>query len=198
MENPQSAIRNPQSPRGPLIVISGPSGCGKTTVIRRLLEGGDLRLRLSISATTRARRDREVNDRDYHFLSREQFDRELARGSFLEWAEVHGERYGTLRNEVEPYRQAGVGVILDIDVQGKQQVQQLCPDAITIFLIASSPNTYEERLRKRGTESEAAIQRRLANGQKELNHAGEYNYRVLNDDLETAVADLRQILERAF
>jgi guanylate kinase len=196
--NPQSANRDPQSPRGPLIVISGPSGIGKSTVIRRLLELGDLRLRLSVSATTRAPRDLEVKDKDYHFWDRERFDREVQAGNFLEWAEVHGKCYGTLQSEVEPYREKGIGVILDIDVNGKQAVQRLHPEAVTIFLTASSPSAYEERLRRRGTETEEAIQRRLANGLKELAHAGEYDYLVLNDDLETAVAELHQIVERAF
>src|SRR5947209_6007167 len=115
---------------GPLIILSGPSGSGKSTLIDRLLAEKDLRLRLSVSATTRARRPTEVDGVHYYFWSRAQFLREREAGGFLEWAEVHGNCYGTLEREVTPYRKAGVGVVLDIDTRGWEQVKQVCPDAV--------------------------------------------------------------------
>src|SRR5262245_38390903 len=116
--------------KGPLIILSGPSGSGKSTVIRNLLARGDLPLRLSVSVTTRPSRRGERDGVDYYFWPRERFEAEKGRGAFLEWAEVFGHYYGTLRREVEPYREQGVGVILDIDVQGASQVRGLCPEAV--------------------------------------------------------------------
>jgi guanylate kinase len=184
--------------RGPLIVISGPSGCGKSTVIHRLLERGDLPLHLAVSATTRTQRPGEQDGADYFFWTREQFEDALKVDAFLEHARVVDHYYGTLRREIEPYRARGVGVILDIDTQGQSAVRRQCPEAISIFLLASSPTTYEDRLRKRGTETEEAIRRRLANGLKELARAGEYDFRVLNDEVDTAVAEVHRILTQAF
>jgi guanylate kinase len=184
--------------KGPLIILSGPSGSGKSTVIGRLLGRGDLPLRLSVSVTTRPPRDRERDGVHYYFWTREQFEKERQAGGFLEWAEVFGNYYGTLRREVEAFREQGQGVILDIDVQGAAQVRQLCPDAVTIFLRTSSIETYEKRLRDRGTEDEAAIQRRLAGARRELGHAAEYQYQVVNDDLERAVADLHALVRSSF
>src|SRR5262249_45960163 len=120
----------------------------------------------------------------------------IAAGAFLEWAEVFGNYYGTLRSEVEPYREQGVAVVLDIDVQGAEQVRQKCPDAVTIFLRASSLDAYERRLRKRGTEDEAAVRRRLAAARGELEQAGKYDHQVVNDDLDAAVAQVRAIVRR--
>jgi guanylate kinase len=184
--------------RAPLVVVSGPSGCGKSTVIHKLLERGDVPLHLSVSATTRPQRPGEQDGVDYFFWTREQFEAELKRDAFLEHARVVDYYYGTLRSEVEPFRARGVGVVLDIDTQGKTEVTRQCPDAVTIFLLASSPTAYEDRLRKRGTETEQAIQRRLANGIRELQHASEYDYRVLNDNVDTAVAEVHRILTKAF
>jgi guanylate kinase len=182
--------------KGPLIILSGPSGSGKSTVIQQLLAAGDLPLRLSVSATTRPPRPGEKDGVHYHFWGRERFEEEIRTGAFLEWADVHGNWYGTLHREVGPDREQGFGVILDIDVQGAAQVRKQCPDSISIFLRTSSWETYERRLRQRGTESEAAIQRRLTNARKELERAGEYQYEVINDDLATAVAQLRDIVQR--
>jgi guanylate kinase len=184
--------------RGPLVILSGPSGAGKSTVLKRLLDSGEWPLRLSVSATTRAPRGQERDGVDYHFWTRERFLAEVAAGAFLEWAEVFGNCYGTLRSEVEPYRDRGVGVILDIDVQGAAQVRQKCPDAVTVFLRTSSMDEYERRLRKRHTEDEPALQRRLAAARGELAHAREYQHQVINDDLESAVADLRAIVGGLF
>jgi guanylate kinase len=183
----------PTPSKGPLFIVSGPSGSGKSTVIASLLEDPELRLHLSVSATTRPRRSGEKDGVQYHFWTKEEFERERAAGNLLEWAEVHGNLYGTLKEEVEPYRAKGVGVILDIDVQGRQQVCRQAPDALSIFLMASS---YEERLRKRGTESEEAIQRRLEEAPRELAQADSYEYQIRNDDLDSAVSQLRAIVRR--
>jgi guanylate kinase len=184
--------------QGPLIVLSGPSGSGKSTVITRLLAAGDPPLRLSVSVTTRQPRGRERDGLEYHFWTRAAFEAEIRAGGFLEWAEVFGNYYGTLRREVEPYRGRGMGVILDIDVQGAFQVRRHCPDVVTIFLRPPSLDTLERRLRNRGTESEEAIQRRLAGARAELAHASQYDYQLINDDLERAVADLRAVVQRQF
>jgi guanylate kinase len=184
--------------KGPLIIVSGPSGSGKSTVIDLLLRDQDLPLRLSISATTRAPRPYEVNGLHYHFWTRERFLAERGAGAFLEWAEVHGNYYGTLRSEVEPYRERGDGVILDIDVQGADEVKRRCPDCVTVFLRASSWDAYEQRLRRRGTEDEATIQRRLTRARQELARAKDYQYEVVNDDLQEAVKQLNAIVQRHF
>jgi guanylate kinase len=179
----------------PLVIVSGPSGTGKSTVIGRLLDRDDLPLRLSVSATTRAPRPGERDGVAYHFWTRERFQKELTEGAFLEWAEVYDNYYGTLKREVFPYREQGRLVLLEIDVQGARQVRRQCADVVAIFLRTSSLAAYEERLRKRGTETEAAIQRRLTAARCELAHADEYDYQVINDDLETTVARMGAILE---
>ena len=122
----------------------------------------------------------------------------MAAGEFLEWANVHGARYGTLRREVESYRERGVGVLLEIDVQGAAQIRARYPDCVSIFLRASSLAAYEQRLRKRGTESEEAIRRRVAAAQRELANAATYDREVINDDLDKAVADLSKIVRQQF
>jgi len=182
--------------KGPVIILSGPSGSGKSTVIKWLLASVDLPVRLSVSATTRPPRAGERDGVDYHFWTRERFLKEVAAGAFLEWAEVHGNYYGTPRGEIEPYVARGTGVILDIDVQGAAQVRRLCPDAVGVFLRASSFDEYERRLRRRHTEDEPAIQRRLARAREELACAGEYQYQVINDELDAAVAQLRGLVQR--
>jgi guanylate kinase len=185
--------------RGPLIILSGPSGSGKSTVIQRLLADPPGPLRLSVSATTRAPRPGEVDGEDYHFWTPDRFERELEAGAFLEHATVHGaDWYGTLRAEVEPYLAAGTGVVLDIDVQGAEQVRRLWPDHVSVFLKAPSMAEYERRLRARGTEDDATIRRRLATARAELAHAAGYQYQITNDDLARATAELRQVVAREF
>jgi guanylate kinase len=183
--------------KGPLIILSGPSGSGKSTVVRRLLASG-LPLRLAVSATTRKERVGEQEGVHYHFWKRSRFEQEIAAGAFLEWADVFGNLYGTLRSEVEPYRLRGIGVLLEIDVQGAAAVREKCPDAVSIFLRTSSLATYEQRLRDRGTEDVAAIRRRVAGAERELARAGEYDYQIINDDLETAVAEVLAVVRRQF
>jgi guanylate kinase len=184
--------------KGPLIIVSGPSGSGKTTVLARLLERRDLPLHLSVSATTRDRRPGEQDGVAYHFWTRERFLEEKAAGAFLESAEVHGKCYGTLRREVEPLREQGVGVLLDIDVQGFDQVLQKCSDFVSVFLKTATIEELERRLRKRHTEDEASLQRRLANARGELARAGDYDHQIVNNDLAGAVEELHQIVAGEF
>ncbi len=180
----------------PVIIVSGPSGSGKSTIIEKVLSTQDLPARLSVSATTRQPRPREKDGVHYHFWKRDRFEEGIAGDEFLEWAEVHGNYYGTLRREVEPFRHKGIVVILDIDVQGARQVRLKLADAVTVFVRSSSLDSYEERLRKRGTETEASIERRLQTARAELARANEYDHQLINDDLESAVAQLRGIIHQ--
>jgi len=184
---------------GPLIIVSGASGSGKSTLIRRVLDAtrGRLALRLSVSATTRAPRPGERDGVDYHFWTRERFLELLAAGAFLEHAEVHGQLYGTLRSEVDPYRERGVGVILDIDVQGAAAVRPHYPEHLSVFVTLPAWEMYEQRLRGRN-EPEASIARRLATAREELKRVGEYQHTVVNGDLDGAVAELTALITRAF
>jgi guanylate kinase len=183
---------------GPLFIVSGPSGSGKSTVVARVLAYGDLPLRRSVSATTRQRRDGEVDGVHYYFWARERFEKALQAGAFLESAEVHGAYYGTLESEVTPYRQQGVGVILVIDVKGFDQVRQKVPDVVSVFVHAPSLEALAERLRGRGTETEASRERRLAAAAREEARSGDYAYEVLNDDLAAAVVRLHEIVRGEF
>ena len=183
---------------GPLIIVSGPSGSGKSTVIARLLETSPRPLHRSVSATTRAPRPGEEDGVHYHFWTPEHFEAEVKAGAFLEWARVHGNCYGTLRREVEEPRARGEGVILVIDVQGAKQIRGLYPVAVAVFLRTSNPETYEQRLRERGTENEAAFQRRLKAAADELARAADYDHQVINDDLDSAVTRLRAIVQQQF
>jgi guanylate kinase len=183
---------------GPLIVVSGPAGSGKSTLIRHAVAAFGERLRHSVSATTRERRPGEVDGVHYHFWTRERFEQGIAAGEFLEYATVFGKHYyGTLRSEVDRYRGDGIGVILDIDVQGAEQLRGSYPDAYTVF-VDTPAGAFERRLRDRGTESEEAIQRRLREARAELARAGEFDTRLLNDDLDRATAELCEIIRGRF
>jgi guanylate kinase len=184
---------------GPLIIVSGPSGSGKSTLIRRVLDANRYPLRLAVSATTRAKRPGEREGVDYHFWTVERFQEQLAAGKFLEHAQVHGQNcYGTPRDEVDGYREKGKGVILDIDVQGAEQVRRSYPDAVSIFVKLSDWAMYEKRLRLRGSETDAGIARRLETARRELGHIGEYQHVIRNDDLEHAVGELLDVIGRCF
>lgn len=184
---------------GPLIILCGPSASGKSTVIRRLLADPPGPLRLSVSATTREPRPGEINGEDYHFWTPEKFEQASRAGAFIEQACVHGmHSYGTLRSEVEPYLNRGIGVILDIDVQGAAQVRRQYPNHVSVFLKAPSMQEYENRLRARGTEDEANIRQRMQTAEAELAHADEYQYQIINDDLARAAAELRAVVAREF
>jgi guanylate kinase len=176
-----------------VFVITGPSGVGKGTLIRELLQRIPT-LELSISATTREPREGEADGRDYHFLSAEEFDRRAETKDFLEFASYSGNRYGTLRSEVERRLSAGHSVVLEIEVQGAQQVRAAKPDSIQIFIAPPDPAVLRERLRARGTDSAQAIDSRLEVAKQELAAQGDFAYCVVNDDLDRAAAELEGIV----
>jgi guanylate kinase len=179
---------------GRLVVLSGPSGSGKSTVVHRLLALPELRLKVSISATTRSPRPSEASGREYLFVTKEQFER--MRGSLLESAQVHGNDYGTPERPVREAMAAGSCVLLVIDVQGGLQVRKRVPSALLIFLKPPDLFTLEARLRARGTDDEPTIMRRLTGARRELELAASYDVHVINDSLEQAVGDLAAILTR--
>ncbi|MGH2906266.1 MAG: guanylate kinase [Solirubrobacterales bacterium] len=175
-----------------MFVITGPSGVGKGTLI------GELRakrpeLALSVSATTRAPREGEVDGVDYHFLSPGEFDRRVAAGDFVEWAAYSGNKYGTLRSELEKHAAAG-GVVLEIELQGARQIRESMPEALQIFIAPPSADDLRERLVGRGTDSAEDIERRLAVAEEELAARDEFAHVVVNDDIERAVDELDKIV----
>ena len=187
------AGQDPARP-GRLVVISGPSGSGKSTLVRRLLERPDLRLTVSISATTRAPRVGEVPGRDYDFLTPAEF--EGIRGELLESAVVHGHHYGTPAGPVRRAIERGLCVALVIDVQGGFQVRAKVPDALLVFIQVPGLEVLETRLRDRGTDSPETIERRLVTARRELELASQYDVQVVNDDLDRAVERLAAILSQ--
>lgn len=182
--------------QGRLVVVSGPSGAGKTSVMQRVFDASTLPLVRSVSATTRSPRLGETDGVDYHFLTDGDFQTRRQRGDFLECFEVFGQGhwYGTLESEVATGLAAGKWVVLEIDVQGALTVMQQFPDAITIFIRPSSRQELERRLRGRGTETEEAIESRLARADRELALADRYQYQVINDNMDQAVQELCGIL----
>ncbi|MFM7057960.1 MAG: guanylate kinase [Planctomycetota bacterium] len=180
-----------------IVVLSGPSGSGKTTLVRLLIDRAPVRLIKSVSATTRPPRPGEIHGDDYWFLSPAEFRTRLEHGDFIEHAEVFssGYFYGTLRSELDRAHARNGWAFLEIDVEGAQKVVQQYPQAVTIFLRTPSPAEFERRLRARGTESEDIIQRRLAVAERELSQASHYRYIVINDQLESAVTEICDILK---
>ena len=179
-----------------VFVITGPSGVGKGTLIRELCERVP-EVELSISATTREPRRGEEDGVDYHFLPREEFDRRVERGDFLEWATYSGNRYGTLRSEVERRTDRGAPVVLEIEVQGARQVRETMPEAVRIFIEPPSPEVLRERLEGRGTDPPEMIDRRLEEARKELRARDEFGHRVINDDVDRAANELAGIVRSA-
>jgi guanylate kinase len=179
--------------KGRLFVITAPSGAGKTSLIKALLQD-EPGLQLSTSYTTRAPRPGERNGREYHFVDEPTFVAMRDRGEFLESAEVHGNRYGTSNKVIAETLERGQDLILEIDWQGASQVRRLYPQAIGIFILPPSMAELEHRLRTRAQDAEAVIQRRLANAQAEMAHAGEFKYAIINKDFDTARAELANII----
>jgi guanylate kinase len=187
-----------RGPRGNLFIVSSPSGGGKTTLIRRLIADPPREpLHFSVSHTTRHKRAGEKDGREYHFVTDEEFDRMAARGSFLEHNRVHGRRYGTSRAEVLPRLARGEDVVLDIDVQGARDIRKAYPKAVSIFIVAPTPKELEKRLRDRGLDEEQEIRRRLRNAKREIRKAQDFQYVIVNDDLDRAVLELESVVRAA-
>ena len=179
--------------KGVLLVISAPSGAGKGTIIKRLMDD-DRSLKLSVSATTRAPRPGEIDGEDYFFLSREEFDDLVKNGEMLEHAEYVGNCYGTPKGPVERWLEDGQDVILEIDVQGGQQVKKTMPECVSIFILPPSMKELENRLRGRSTEMDAVVDARLQAAREEVRHAEEYDYVVINDTVDKAVEEIKTII----
>jgi len=179
--------------RGRLIVIAAPSGAGKTSLVKALL-GNTPALRLSVSHTTRKRRDTEQEGREYHFVSVPEFERLRDAGEFLEHARVFDNFYGTSRGFVEQQLAAGHDVVLEIDWQGAQQVRRAMPQCVSVFILPPSRAALAERLARRATDTPEVIARRLADAAGDMSHYGEFDYVVVNDDFARAVQDLKQVI----
>ncbi|HUW57143.1 MAG TPA: guanylate kinase [Planctomycetota bacterium] len=180
--------------RGAIVVISGPSGAGKTTLVKRIL-GDDPELVWSVSATTRAPREDELDGRDYHFLSREAFEHIIASDDLAEWAESFDNLYGTPAGPLREGLEAGRVLILDIDVQGARQIRRKFPDAVLVFVRPPNTDALVERLRRRRSETPDQFQTRLERARSELDCADEYDHVIVNDDLEKAVRTLGGLVQ---
>ncbi len=181
--------------RGRLIVVSGPSGAGKSTLIRAALDAVP-ELAYSVSATTRAPREGEVDGQDYIFLTREEFEEWISEGRFLEWAEYSGNLYGTPEQRVEEFLESGLSVILEIELQGARNVRQKRPDAVMIFVRAPSLEETRKRLEGRATEDPEALEKRMTTAASEVSAREEFDYEVVNSDPEEAREGMIRTIER--
>ena len=179
---------------GLLILISAPSGAGKTSLVKALLAKRADSVAVSVSHSTRAKRPGEVDGEAYHFVSAETFEAMVSRGEFLEHARVFDNYYGTARSSVEEMLASGLHVILEIDWQGARQVKAKLPDTVGIFILPPSREELERRLRDRATDDEAIIARRMRDADREMSHYGDAEYLVINDDFDTALSELVDIV----
>lgn len=178
--------------KGLLIVVSGPSGCGKGTVLAEVLK--DPQFFYSVSATTRKPRDGEIDGVNYYFYSKEEFEDLMAKGGVLEYAEYCGNYYGTPKQAVEEKLSQGKNVILEIEVQGAMKIKKSRPDAVFVFILPPSLNELRRRLNKRGTEAQDVIERRLSEAAGEIRTAFEYDYIIINDDVEKAAENIKTVI----
>ncbi|MGW8127633.1 MAG: guanylate kinase [Stenotrophomonas sp.] len=175
--------------RGTLYIVAAPSGAGKSSLVNATL-ARDAQIALSISFTSRAMRPGEENGRHYHFVSAAEFERMIAAGDFFEYARVHGDWKGTARQSVEPQLAAGKDVLLEIDWQGARQVREKVPDAVSVFILPPSKQALDDRMRKRGQDSEAVMAQRLAAAREEMLHYDEFDYVIVNEVFDTAVDEM--------
>ncbi|WP_298232029.1 guanylate kinase [uncultured Azohydromonas sp.] len=178
---------------GNLFVVAAPSGAGKSSLVKALLEL-DSHLAVSVSHTTRAPRGQEQDGREYHFISNAQFDAMIEHGDFFEWAEVHGNRYGTSRNAIERRLQAGEDVVLEIDYQGALQIKQIFSHAVLIFILPPSWEELRQRLQRRGEDHPEVIAQRMINARHEVAQARHFDYVIINALFETALFDLKTVV----
>lgn len=190
-------IDTDQKETGTLYIVSAPSGAGKTTLCRALLDKC-AEMEYSVSYTTRKPRDGEVNGVDYYFISKEEFRKRIEDGMWAEWAEVHGNYYGTSAEFIDKKVLAGKEILLDIDVQGAVQIMKRYPESVSIFVMPPEPalDTLEERMKSRGTDSEEVILKRLVNAKKEMEKRDLYKHVIVNDDLSEAVRLLVDLVEK--
>lgn len=178
--------------KGTLFIVSGPSGCGKGTVLAEIIKQDNVYY--SVSATTRAPRPGEVNGVNYHFLSKDEFEKLIENDGVLEYANYCGNYYGTPKKPVEDMLAEGKNVILEIEVQGALKVMEKCPEAVSVFILPPSLKELRRRLHKRGTETEEVIEKRIGEAAGEIRKAANYDYVMINGELETAVSDLLSII----
>lgn len=183
--------------RGMIIIISAPSGAGKTTLVE-LLKKDFPEMYCSVSCTTRFARKGESDGKDYIFISEEKFKKDAGNNEFAEWAEVHGNLYGTPKKELEENLAKGRDVLLDIDVQGAEKIRKLYPNGLFIFIMPPSIEILKKRLLNRQTESPVSMEKRLKDAEKEMEYHSRYNYTVVNEDLEKARQELKNIIESYF
>ena len=179
--------------RGTIFIMSAPSGAGKTTLCKELMQAFP-DIKFSISCTTRQMRSGETDGTDYHFISKDEFKKIVNEGGFAEWAEVHGELYGTTVSELKKAGKEGFDLILDIDWQGARQIKEKLKGGVYIFIHPPSLDELENRLRKRGKDNDETIKRRLSNAKEEMSHSGWYDHNITNDKLTEAMARLKSIV----
>lgn len=178
--------------RGKLFIISGPSGAGKGTICKRLIE--ETKVEVSVSMTTRQPREGEIDGKSYYFTTKENFLKEVEADGFLEWAEVYGNYYGTPKSKLDEKLSAGIDVVLEIDIQGALNVKEVYPEGIFIFILPPSMSELRKRITGRGSETEESLRLRLSQTLKEVSYIDKYDYCVVNDDLDEAVARVKAIV----
>ncbi len=183
-----------QKEKGLLIVVSGPSGAGKDTIVNEVVKRKNINAWISISMTSRSPRGQEENGKEYFFVTREEFEDNISKNNFLEYAEYNGNYYGTPKHKIEEYLNKGIDVILIIEIQGALQIKELIPEALFIFIMPPSMEELKKRLIARGTDSPDKIISRFKTAYQEINEVTKYNYVVVNDDLENAVDKVSAIL----